>query len=199
MTPRVAILISGHGTNMLALIERFRSGELPGEVAFVASDNPDAPGLEKASALGVRTKTYPYREKGRFACEEAMRKDMNASGVEWIILAGFMKVLSPAFVSAYPGKIVNIHPSLLPAFPGVDAIGQAWRHGVKITGVTVHLVDEKVDHGPILAQEALPIRTGESIESLESRVHEIEHGLYWVTLRDIFKGIIRIPERRSIK
>lgn len=197
MSPRVAILISGHGTNMLALIERFRSGETPGEVVFVASDNPEAPGLEKASALGVRTRIYPYREKGRKVCEEAMRKDLAANGVDWIILAGFMKVLSPDFVSAFSGKIVNIHPSLLPSFPGVDAIGQAWRYGVKLTGVTVHLVDEKVDHGPILAQEALRIDEGESMESLESRVHELEHRLYWVTLRDLFLGKIRTPERRQ--
>jgi phosphoribosylglycinamide formyltransferase-1 len=197
MSPRVAILISGHGTNMLALIERFRSGETPGEVVFVASDNPEAPGLEKASALGVRTRIYPYREKGRKVCEEAMREDLAANGVDWIILAGFMKVLSPDFVSAFSGKIVNIHPSLLPSFPGVDAIGQAWRYGVKLTGVTVHLVDEKVDHGPILAQEALRIDEGESMESLESRVHELEHRLYWVTLRDLFLGKIRTPERRQ--
>jgi len=197
MKPRVAILISGKGTNMLALIRCFSEGLLPGEVALVATDNPDAPGLKKASEFGVKTFAFPYRSMGRESFETALRACLTAHEVEWILLAGFMKILSPEFVSAYSGRIVNIHPSLLPAFPGLDAIGQAWRYGVKITGVTVHLVDEQVDHGTILAQRALRIREGETLESLEARIHEVEHRLYWRTLRDLFKKKIGTSERRS--
>ncbi len=196
MKPRIAILISGKGTNMLALLQRFRSGDLPGEVVLVATDNPGAAGLKAAGELGVETIAFPYRSMGREAFEDALHRCLDSRGVDWILLAGFMKVLSAGFVSAYPGRIVNIHPSLLPAFPGLDAIGQAWRYGVKITGVTVHLVDEQVDHGTILAQRAVRIREGETLESLEARIHEVEHRLYWSTLRGLFKGKIRVAERR---
>lgn len=197
MKPRVAILISGKGTNMLALLRCFAEGTLPGEVALVATDNPEAPGLMKAAEFGVKTFAFPYRSMGREAFEEALRACLTAHEVDWVLLAGFMKILTPEFVSAYSGRIVNIHPSLLPAFPGLDAIGQAWRYGVKITGVTVHLVDDQVDHGKILAQRALRIREGETLESLEARIHEVEHRLYWRTLRDLFKKKISSSERRS--
>lgn len=197
MKPRVAILISGKGTNMLALIRRFKARDLPGEIVLVATDNPEAPGLKRAAEFKVETFAFPYRSIGREAFEEALSRCLTAQKVDWILLAGFMKILSPGFVSAYAGKIVNIHPSLLPAFPGLDAIGQAWRYGVKITGVTIHLVDERVDHGTILAQRALRIKEGETLESLEARIHEIEHRLYWSTLRDLFRGKISISERRS--
>jgi formyltetrahydrofolate-dependent phosphoribosylglycinamide formyltransferase len=195
--PRIAILLSGHGTNMEALAEKIRSGDLEAEIVFAASDNPNAGGLERAAALGIETKLYPFQLKGRTACEEEIARDSENERIDWIVLAGFMRILSPEFVSRFSGKIVNIHPSLLPAFPGKDAIGQAWRYGVKVTGVTVHLVDERVDHGPILAQEAIPVETGETVESLESRIHEIEHRLYWQTLRNLFNGKIQFSERGS--
>jgi len=195
--PRIAIFLSGHGTNMETLAEKIRSGDLRAELVFAASDNPDAGGLERAAALGIETKCYPFQLYGRSACEGEIVRDIEKGRIDWIVLAGYMKILSPEFVSRFPGRIVNIHPSLLPAFPGKDAIGQAWRYGVKVTGVTVHLVDEKVDHGPILAQEAIPIEKGETVESLESRIHETEHRLYWKTLRDLFDGKIHLSERGS--
>jgi phosphoribosylglycinamide formyltransferase-1 len=195
--PRIAVFLSGHGTNMEALAEKIHSGELEAEIIFAASDNPDAVGLERAAALGIETKRYPFLLNGRTACEEEMARDIEKERIDWIVLAGFMRILSPEFVSRFSGKIINIHPSLLPAFPGKDAIGQAWRFGVKVTGVTVHLVDERVDHGPILAQEAIPVETGETVESLESRIHEIEHRLYWQTLSNLFNGKIQFSERGS--
>lgn len=195
--PRLAVFLSGHGTNMETLVERFRSGDLEGEIVFVASDNPEAGGLARAESLGIEVKCYPYRLSGRKACEQAMAEDLEGAKIDWIVLAGFMKILSPDFVSRFSGRIVNIHPSLLPAFPGTDAIGQAWRYGVKVTGVTVHLVDEKVDHGTILAQEALPIEETDTLELLETRIHEVEHRLYWQTLRSLFEGKIQFSERRS--
>lgn len=194
--PRIAIFLSGRGTNMEVLVERLRSGDLEGEIVYVASDKPDSGGAARAKALGIEVKCYPYGLAGREACERTMKRDLEEANIDWIVLAGFMKILSPGFVSRFSGKIVNIHPSLLPAFPGTDAIGQAWRYGVRVTGVTVHLVDEKVDHGTILAQEALPLKEGETLESLESRIHEVEHRLYWQTLRNLFEGKIQFSERR---
>lgn len=193
---RIAILISGRGTNMEHLVNRAIAGDFPASVVFVGSDNPEAKGLEKARLLGIETKCYPYRDRERKACEEALIKDIEAAHIDWVILAGFMKILSPHFVSRFKGKIVNIHPSLLPAFPGTAAIEQAWRHGVRITGVTVHLVDEQVDHGTILSQEAIPVSPGDSLESLETKIHEVEHQLYWKTLRDLFNDGSSTSERR---
>lgn len=193
--PRIAIFLSGRGTNMQALLQRIRSGDLEAEIVFVASDNPEAAGLALAQSLGIETRTYSYRLSGRVACEEAMTKDLEEGKIDWIVLAGFMKILSPGFVSRFSGRIVNIHPSLLPAFPGTDAIGQAWRYGVRVTGVTVHLVDERVDHGPILAQEAIHVEEKETLESLESRTHEVEHRMYWQTLRNLFEGKFKFSER----
>jgi len=193
--PRIAIFLSGRGSNMETLCKRILAKDLDGELVFVASDNPEAAGLEKAASLGFETKCYPYRSDGRQACEKQMIGDIEARKIEWIILAGFMRILSSEFVSRFRGKIVNIHPSLLPAFPGTDAIGQAWRYGVKVTGVTVHLVDEMVDHGTILAQEAITVETGDQLDSLESRIHEVEHRIYWKTLGDLFAGKINFSER----
>lgn len=193
--PRIAIFLSGRGTNMQALLERIRSGDLEAEIGFVASDKPDAAGLALAQSLGIETRTYSYSLSSRVACEEAMTRDLEEGKIDWIVLAGFMRILSPGFVSRFSGRIVNIHPSLLPAFPGTDAIGQAWRYGVRVTGVTVHLVDERVDHGPILAQEAIHVEETETLESLESRTHEVEHRLYWQTLRNLFEGKFKFSER----
>jgi len=195
MTP-FAVLLSGRGTNMEALAQNILTGNLDGRIVLVASDNPEAEGLVKAAALGLATKCYPYGKLGRPGFEEKISADISSSGAEWVVLAGFMRILSPIFVSRFRGKIVNIHPSLLPAFPGSDAIGKAWRYGVRVTGVTVHLVDEQVDHGTILSQEPVRIGTGESLASLESRIHGVEHELYWRTLQKLFKTENRTFERR---
>jgi len=193
---RIAIFLSGRGSNMEILCKRIQARDLDVELVYVASDNPEAAGLVKATSLGIETKCYPYGSDGRQACEKRMIEDIETGKIDWIILAGFMRILSPEFVCRFRGRIVNIHPSLLPSFPGTDAIGQAWRYGVKVTGVTVHVVDEMVDHGTILAQEAINVETDDRIESLESRIHEVEHRIYWKTLDDLFAGRIHFPERR---
>ncbi|NLB83691.1 MAG: phosphoribosylglycinamide formyltransferase [Synergistaceae bacterium] len=180
-----AILISGKGSNMEAIAEAVASKKLNGRIAFVASDNPGATGLKRAADLGLPTAVLPYAE-GKKKGEEELRKLCALHGVEWIVLAGFLSILSPEFVRSFKNRIVNIHPSLLPSFPGKHGIVDAWRRGVKITGVTVHLVDEGVDTGPILAQQALKICPGESIESLEERIHRAEHSLYRKTLALLF-------------
>ena len=137
----MAILISGRGSNMCVLADKVASGDLPGSISFVGSDREKAQGLEAARIRGLTTRVFPYEELGRERAEESLIQALLESGVTWIVLAGFMKILSARFVAEFGGRIVNIHPSLLPAFPGVDAIGQALKYGVKVTGVTVHLVD----------------------------------------------------------
>ncbi len=194
----IAILLSGRGSNMVALADRCASGDIDAEIAFVASDKTDAPGLERARHLGLRTVVLPYREKGQATAESLLSDMADDEGIDWIVLAGFMRLLSPAFVNGRRGRIVNIHPSLLPAFPGVNAIGQAWDYGVTVTGVTVHLVDEKMDHGPILAQEALTIKAGEGLDDLEERIHALEHRLYGDTLKRLFRSRLTVEGRRIV-
>lgn len=183
-----AVLISGRGTNMTAIARAVKGGKLAGRLVFVGSDNPDAPGLETAAKMKIPTEAIDYPGLGRKEAEERLKDLCLEGAVEWIVLAGFMRILSASFVRSWKGRIVNIHPSLLPSFPGGRAIEDAWDYGVKVTGVTVHLVDEGVDTGPIMAQKAVPLRPGETLESLEKRIHKAEHALYWRTLADLFRG-----------
>lgn len=194
---RIAILISGRGSNMVALTERVRSGDLEAQIAFVGSDRADASGISKAQEMGLPVALFPYREMGRTAAEDALAERLEREGVDWIVLAGFMRILSTTFVERFQGRIINIHPSLLPSFPGTDSIREAWEYGVRVTGVTVHIVDGQVDHGPILAQVPVPVVPGKSLEDLESSIHAAEHELYWSTLRDLFASTqISIEGRR---
>lgn len=185
MKPRVAILISGRGSNMLAIARNCSVNLLKADISFIAADNPDAAGLAEAEKLGLQTHILPYGKLGRPQAEIYLDDLLASSDTDWLLLAGFMRILSPEFVSRRSGRIVNIHPSLLPAFPGIDSIRQAWEFGVSITGVTVHLVDEMIDHGMILAQEPVRIFPGESLEALEERIHSTEHILYTRTLIEL--------------
>lgn len=187
MKPRIVILISGSGTNMTALAEAAAAGELDAEIAFVGSDNENAAGLEKARGLGLRASFFSYKE-GKAAAEEEIAKAAEAARADWIILAGYMRILSPAFINRFAGRIINIHPSLLPAFPGARAIDDAWEYGVKVTGVTVHIVDELVDHGLILAQKAVEICDDDTRETLEAKIHKTEYALYKSTLNKLFES-----------
>ncbi|MDR1515222.1 MAG: phosphoribosylglycinamide formyltransferase [Synergistaceae bacterium] len=184
---RVAILISGNGTNMVEIVHARKRGALDADIALVISDNPNAPGLGKAKKLGCRTFVAEYaagapREENERSIVEAIEQN----NVDWIVLAGFMRILSASFVRRFPGRIVNIHPSLLPAFPGAHAIKDAFEAGADITGVTIHIVDELVDHGPIIAQEEVPVLPGDTLETLETRIHATEHALYPKTLQALF-------------
>jgi len=183
-----AVLISGRGTNMAAIARAASQGKIEARLEFVASDNPKAAGLKIAGKMGYPTEILDYGKEGRSGAERQLAGLCSLKRVEWIVLAGFMRILSPEFVAAHRGRIVNIHPSLLPSFPGRDGIGDAWKYGVKITGVTVHLVDQGIDSGPILAQKAVPVRPSDTLESLEKRIHRAEHGLYWKTLAALFSG-----------
>ena len=173
---RMAILVSGRGTNMESICRKIESGDLPAELTFIASDNPGSAGLKKAQEAGLRTELLPYDRGNRKAAEEHLARLIKETDTEWIVLAGFMKILSSEFVKQHQGKIVNIHPSILPSFPGAKGIEDAWNYGVKITGVTVHLVDEEeVDHGIILAQIPVMVEESDSIEDLEGKIHSVEH------------------------
>lgn len=195
---KVAILISGTGTNMEAVIRSWQAGRLPAVegIPVVISDTPDAPGLEKARRLGVATAVVARRPKEpREAHEERLLEALAPHGVGLLVLAGFMRVLSPFFLSRSPGRVINIHPSLLPAFPGVDAQKQAYDHGVKMTGCTVHFVDETLDGGPIILQRAVERRDADTAEDLRSRILEEEHALLSEAIDIVTRGSFSIVNR----
>jgi formyltetrahydrofolate-dependent phosphoribosylglycinamide formyltransferase len=185
--PKMAIMISGTGSNMEAIISSCRNGSLDAEPVIVISDNPSAPGVKKAASRGIATFSAPYgkgvpREENEAPIIDAIRR----ADADWIVLAGYMKILTPSFVRAFPGRIVNIHPALLPSFPGAHAIADALEANADITGVTIHMVDELVDHGPIIAQEEVAIMPGDTEDSLGARIHAVEHRLYPRALQELF-------------
>ena len=180
----IAILISGRGSNMVALIDAVRSGEIPGsEIAVVISDKPNAAGLEKARERNIRTVVIERRSRTREEHDAEIIAELKRRDVELVCLAGYMRLLSCDFISAFPDRIVNIHPSLLPAFPGLDAQRQALEHGVKISGCTVHFVNEALDAGPIILQRTVEVRNDDTLESLSARILEQEHLAYVEAVR----------------
>ncbi len=203
-TARVAVLLSGRGSNFLALHGAMERGEVPAEIALVVSNVAEAAGLEKAQALRLPTVCLPHRlepsrlEPSRQAHEAKVLAALEHAGAEWICLAGYMRLLSPTFVAAYPQRILNIHPSLLPAFPGLDAQRQALEWGVQVTGCTVHLVDEELDHGPIVVQRAVPVRRDDTAESLAARILVEEHKAYPEALSRLLVERWRVVGRRVL-
>ena len=177
--PRVGILISGRGSNMAALLAAMKDGRVAADPVVVVSNVPGAAGLEHAQAQGVATAVVDHKAiKPRDAHDRAVLEVLRRHRVDLVCLAGYMRLLSPTFIEAYRGRILNIHPSLLPAFPGLDAQRQALEAGVKVSGCTVHLVDETLDHGPILLQSAVPVLPDDTVETLSARILEQEHRLY---------------------
>lgn len=175
----LGVLISGRGSNLQAILDAIREGRLNARVGVVVSNVGSAPGLERARKAGIPTVVLSHKDfASREAYDEALIERLRAHEVDLVCLAGFMRLLSPVFVRAFPGRILNVHPSLLPAFPGLHAQRQALEHGVKVTGATVHLVDEELDHGPILLQRAVPVLEGDDEESLSARILEQEHQIY---------------------
>lgn len=186
---KIGILISGRGSNMVALIDAVASGEIPAsEVAIVISDKPDAAGLEKARDRGVATVVIERRGRSREEHDADIIAELQKRGVELVCLAGYMRLLSKEFIAAYHNRIVNIHPSLLPAFPGLDAQRQAFEHGVKVTGCTVHFVNEDLDAGPIILQRVVEVRDDDTAESLAARILEQEHPTYVQAVKKIVSG-----------
>jgi len=195
----IAVLASGSGTNFEALALAARSGELPGRIAALLCDRRGAPALKRARRLGIEALCPPAgRFRTRLEDEGPWLAVLRERAVDTVLLAGFMRRLHGTLLEAYPDRILNIHPSLLPAFPGLDAIRRAWEHGVRVTGCTVHLVTAEVDGGPILAQRAVELRDGETLESLEARIHEAEHRLYPATVRRYLAEPWRREGRRIV-
>ena len=183
---RVAILASGNGSNFEALAHQFQAGLLPGELIFVFSDHHDAYVLERAQRLNVRAFSFEVKEfANKAAYEEALLQLLQEQEIDLIVLAGYMRIIGQTLLSHYSNRILNIHPSLLPSFPGLHGIKDAYEYGVKVTGVTVHLVDDGVDTGPIIAQEPVMILPEDTLESLEEKIHQTEHRLYSKVLRDV--------------
>ncbi len=191
---RLAVLASGTGTNLQAILERLhgRDGIV---VCGVASNKRDAPALERARGAGVETAVFERcAHADRTARDAAMADWLEQLDVDLVVLAGYMELLSDGFVGRFPNRIVNVHPALLPSFPGLDAIGQALEHGVKVTGVTVHFVDEGVDSGPIILQHALELPYTRDRQAVEEEIHEIEHELLPRAIRLIASGAVRVDE-----
>ena len=193
---RVGILISGRGSNMIALVDAMRSGEIDAEPALVLSNVPGAAGLAAAEERGVPTAVVDHKKvKPRKAHEAQVIEVLKQHDVDLVCLAGYMRLLTSAMVEAFPEKILNIHPSLLPAFPGLDAQRQALDYGVKVSGCTVHVVDEQCDHGPIVLQATVPVHDDDTEESLSARILEQEHRLYPRAVRLYFEKRLRIAGR----
>ena len=197
---RLGILISGRGSNMLAIGEAIGAGRLDATIAVVVSSRPGAPGLERAAAAGIPTAVVaPKDHASREACDHAIVAVLRAHDVELVCLAGYMRLLSPVFLRAFPGRVLNVHPSLLPAFPGRDAQRQAWEHGVKVSGATVHLVDEGLDSGPIVVQEAVAVSDRDTPKTLAARILEVEHRLYPEAVRRVLSGHLERSGRRLVE
>ena len=190
---RIAVLASGVGTNLQALLDDPIVGP---NVALVVSDRPQAPALERARRAGIQSVVVePSGFANRDPYDAALVALLEDEGIDVVVLAGFMRLLGPTFVDAFAGRILNVHPSLLPAFPGGTSVADALAWGVKVTGVTVHLVDEEVDHGPIVAQESLPVYPDDDWETLESRVHEVEHRLLPRAVQALIEGRVKVEGR----
>lgn len=198
-TTPIAVLISGRGSNFEALYRATQDGRLPARIVLVLSNVATAAGIEHARSLGLHTAVVPSRGSGSRAAHEArVREEIERAGAEWICLAGYMRLLSGEFVAAFPNRILNIHPSLLPSFPGLDVQQAALDHGVRVSGCTVHLVDAGLDSGPIVGQRAVDVRSGDDAQSLARRILRQEHELYPDALRRLLTEEWRIEGRRVL-
>lgn len=196
---KIGILISGRGSNMVALVDAVKSGEIPAsEVAVVISDKQDAAGLAKAKERGVDTVVIERKGRIREEHDAEIISELQKREVELVCLAGYMRLLSPSFIRAFPNRIVNIHPSLLPSFPGLNVQQQAIDHGVKISGCTVHFVNEDLDAGPIVLQRSVEVMDDDTAETLAARILEQEHGAYIEAVRRIVSGDLAIMGRTTV-
>ncbi len=195
----LGVLISGRGSNLQAIIDAIAAGRLAARIAVVISNKPDAFGLERAARAGIETLVMPHKGYAdRTDYDRTLAAALKARGVELVCLAGFMRLLGPAFLDQFPNAVLNIHPSLLPAFPGVDAQRQAFEHGVKVAGATVHIVTPELDAGPIVAQEAVPVLDDDTAETLAARILEVEHRLYPAAIATLAGGGWRVVGRRVV-
>jgi phosphoribosylglycinamide formyltransferase-1 len=195
---RLGILLSGRGSNFEAIAANVAAGTIDASIAVVISNRPEARGLETATRLGLNAVCVPSKGLDREVYDRMLAEELQRNTVELVCLAGFMRLLSAWFIRQFPNRILNIHPSLLPAFPGLDAQYQALQHGVKITGCTVHFVDEHLDAGPIVIQAAVPVADADTVDTLSARILKEEHRIYSEAIRIVISGRYRIEGRRVL-
>jgi phosphoribosylglycinamide formyltransferase-1 len=197
---RVAVLISGRGSNMGALIEAAKQRDYPAEIVLAVSNRPDAAGIAAARSAGIATTVINHTDYGkdRRAFEEALQAALEGSSIEIVCLAGFMRLFTPWFIGKWQGRMLNIHPALLPAFPGLHTHEQALAAGAKVHGATVHLVTDDMDAGPIVCQAAVPVLEGDSAETLGARVLTVEHKIYPLALKWLAEGKLRVTDGNSV-
>jgi len=199
MKKQIGVLLSGRGSNFEALADSVAAGRVPNaEIAIVVSNRENAPGIEKARSRGFDARVIPSKGLEREAYDRQVAAALREKNVDLVCLAGYMRLLSPYFVDAFRGRILNIHPSLLPAFPGLEPQRQALEHGVKFSGCTVHFVDENLDAGPIILQAAVPIEDADTPETLAARILREEHRIYTEAVRLVLEGRVRIEGRRVL-
>ena len=197
---RLGVLISGRGSNLQAIIDAIAEGRLAAEIAVVVSSRPNAPGLDRARRAGLETAVVdPTQYGSREACDREIAAELRRRGVALVCLAGFMRLLSAEFVDAFPNRILNVHPSLLPAFPGLRGQEQAWRHGVRVAGATVHIVTPELDAGPIVEQAAVPVREDDTPDTLSARILAEEHRIYPEAIGVVLDGGWRVEGRRFVR
>ena len=199
MKKRIGVLLSGRGSNFVALAESVATGRIPNaEIAIVVSNREGAPGIDKAKERGIATRIIPSKGLEREAYDRQVVAVLNEHNVEFICLAGYMRLLSPYFVASFPNRILNIHPSLLPSFPGLESQRQALEYGVKFAGCTVHFVDENLDAGPIVLQSAIPVRDDDTEVTLSERILAEEHRIYSEAVKIVLDGKYKITGRRVV-
>lgn len=199
MKKRIGVLLSGRGSNFEALADSIAAGRIPNsEIAVVLSNREGAPGIEKARARAIAAQVIPSKGLEREAYDQLAVAALREKNVDLVCLAGYMRLLSPHFVAAFPNRILNIHPSLLPAFPGLESQRQALEHGAKFSGCTVHFVDENLDAGPIILQACVPIEDRDTPETLAERILRAEHRIYTEAVRIVLEGRYRIEGRRVL-
>jgi phosphoribosylglycinamide formyltransferase 1 len=199
MKKRIGVLLSGRGSNFVALAESVATGRIPNaEIAIVVSNREGAPGIDKAKERGIATRIIPSKGLEREAYDRQVVAVLNENNVEFICLAGYMRLLSPYFVASFPNRILNIHPSLLPSFPGLESQRQALEYGVKFAGCTVHFVDENLDAGPIVLQAAIAVRDDDTEVTLSERILAEEHRIYSEAVKIVLDGKYKITGRRVV-
>jgi phosphoribosylglycinamide formyltransferase-1 len=200
MTKRIAVLLSGRGSNFEALADSVAAGRIPkAEIAIVMSNREGAPGVERAKSRGLATCVLPSKGLEREAFDRQVVAVLNEHKIDLVCLAGYMRLLSPYFVKAFPNRILNIHPSLLPSFPGLESQRQALEYGVKFAGCTVHFVDENLDAGPIILQAAVPVLDGDTEASLSEKILKEEHRIYSEAVKIVLEGRFKIAGRRVLR
>lgn len=196
---KIGVLVSGSGTNLQAILNAIANDGLPVEVAAVVSSRPDAYGIERARAVGVEPLVMTRADYADTAAADQRIADfLKAAGCEYVVMAGYMRMVTPVLLGAFPDRVLNLHPALLPSFKGAHGIQDAFNAGVKVTGVTVHLANEEYDKGPIVAQRAVEVLEGETVDELEARIHAVEYQIYPEVLRAIAEGRMSMDENRKV-